>query len=555
MTLYELIKQETAGSRRDIILVAGLSGVANAGLLALINRAVQSPPTGVKSFRDLLIFVIALLLYGVCFRRTFYKVTSLLEEIITRLRVRIADKIRRADLLSLERIEQAEIYNLLTGEARVISESSSVLAAALQSSILLTVAVFYLAVLSLPAFLFCVALIGSGIPAYLRRLKEISEWMQRTSQQEVRSFNTLRDLLDGFKEVRLHDNRSRDLMHDITDTAETLRSMKIRTADMFNVNHILAYGVFYVTIAGVIFLLPRVLLFSREDMIQVMMTVLFTIGPLGTVISGLQSLSKANVAVHNMALLEERLDRFTQGRRDGPAVVSSPMHDFSEIRMQGVRFAYVDRDGNESFGVGPLDLAIRRGEILFIMGGNGSGKTTFLKLLTALYPPNAGRLLVDNTPIGEAELGSYRALFSAIFADFHLFRTLYGLSPVPEERIQALLRQFYLEQRTAFETDHFTNLQLSTGQRKRLAMIVALLEDRPIDIFDEWAADQDPEFRRYFYEQLLPDLAARGKTIVAVTHDERYLHVAHRVIKMELGHIESIVSVAKDGGGTSDSIL
>ena len=167
--------------------------------------------------------------------------------------------------------------------------------------------------------------------------------------------------------------------------------------------------------------------------------------------------------------------------------------------------------------------------------------------------PRAGRLLVDNQPIGDAALRSYQARFAAIFADFHLFRKLYGLFNVPRETIQNLLTQFELEQKTALAGDHFTNLQLSTGQRKRLALIAALLEDRPIYIFDEWAADQDPEFRQYFYEDLIPAMAAGGKTIVAVTHDERYFHVAHRVVKMEFGRIVSVTGASRQGGTGSDT--
>lgn len=537
MTLIELIKQETAGSRPDLILVAGLAGVANAGLLALTNSAIREMSTDMESFRYLLLFAIAFALYAICFRRTSHRLTVILEGILTKLRLRIAQKIRQADLLSLESIEQAEIYNLVTSEARVISEASGVLAAALQSSLLLTFAVIYMALLSLPAFVFCLSVIGIGIWTYLRRLQEVNVWIQRTLQQEIHSFNTIRDLIDGFKEVKINDGRSRDLMADITESAETLRAMKIKTADLFNINFILANSVFYLTIAGVLFLLPRFISFHEEDMVRVMMTLLFIIGPLGIVVSGIQALSKSNVAVHNIALLEQRLDRFAQVRRDGAGVVLSVPQDFTEIQMQGISFAYVDQDGNKLFRVGPLDLTIKRGEILFVMGGNGSGKTTFLKLLTALYAPTGGRLLVDKYQIEEAALKSYRGLFSAIFADFHLFRKLYGLYNVRGETVQKLLTRFQLDQKTAFAGDHFTNIQLSTGQRKRLALIVALLEDRSIYVFDEWAADQDPEFRRYFYEQLLPDLAVRGKTIVAVTHDERYLHVAHRVITMEFGRI------------------
>jgi len=548
MTLYDLIRQETAGSRRDIVLVAGVSGLANAALLALINSAVRGTSSQTHSLRQLALFVIAFALYAITFRRTFYKITTVLEGILNGLRVRIADKIRQTDLFSLERIDQAQIYNLLTSEARVLSESAGTLAAALQSAILVTFAGFYLAMLSLPAFFFCVVLIGATIPMYLRRLRGANVWMRETSQQEVHSFNTIRDLLDGFKEVQFNEDRSRDLMIDIRQSAETLRALKIKAADLYNVNYIYAHGAFYGTIAAVIFLLPRMVALGQEDMVQVMMTVLFIIGPLGVIISGLQALSKSNVAVQNMARLEEQLDRFTRSSPAGGPVAVAVPRDFGEIRMRALSFHYVDPEGNEAFRVGPLDLALRRREILFVMGGNGSGKTTFLKLLTGLYPPDAGRLLVDDTEIGEAALRSYRSFFAAIFSDFYLFRKLYGLSNVQPERVQTLLRQFHLDHKTAFAGDRFTNIELSTGQRNRLPMIVALLEDRPIYVFDEWAADQDPEFRRYFYEELLPDLAARGKTIVAVTHDERYLHVAHRVMKMELGRVESIIDVVDRGG-------
>jgi putative ATP-binding cassette transporter len=552
MTLFELIKRETAGFRSGLIFIAALAGIANAGLLALTNSAIHDTSSDQQDFRYLLLFAVAFALYATCFKRTSHRLTEILEGILTQLRLRIAEKIRHADLLSIERIDQAEIYNLVTSEARIISESGGVLAAALQSFILLTFAVIYMAWLSLPAFVFCLALIGAGMWMYASRLTEVNVWIQRTSQQEVHSFNTIRDLLDGFKEVKINDNRSRDLMGDITESAEILRSMKIKTADMFNVNYILANMVFYLTIAGVLFLLPRLVTFHEDDMLRVMMTVLFIIGPLGIVTSGLQALSKSNVAVHNITLLEQRLDRFAQVLSNGAGVVSFVPRDFTAIRMQALSFSYVDQDGNELFRVGPLDLDIRRGEILFVMGGNGSGKTTLLKLLTALYYPTTGRLLMDDRPIEGAAQQAYREMFSAIFADFHLFPKLYGLSDAPEATVRQLLTRLQLDQKTAFAGDRFTNLQLSTGQRKRLALVVALLEDRPIYIFDEWAADQDPEFRQYFYEQLLPDLAAQQKTVVAVTHDDRYFHVAHRVVKMEFGRIVSVETPSLRGDAGSE---
>ena len=126
-------------------------------------------------------------------------------------------------------------------------------------------------------------------------------------------------------------------------------------------------------------------------------------------------------------------------------------------------------------------------------------------------------------------------MFSTVFTQFHLFDRLYGLDGVADEEIMAILESLQIADKTRVENGRFTNLELSTGQRKRLALAICLLEDRDILVFDEWAADQDPHFRRHFYEVVLPELKARGKTIIAATHDDRFWHLADRVIRMEYG--------------------
>jgi putative ATP-binding cassette transporter len=223
------------------------------------------------------------------------------------------------------------------------------------------------------------------------------------------------------------------------------------------------------------------------------------------------------------------------------------MSSFNAIRFEGVSFTYRDPDGNATFQAGPIDGEVRRGEILFLIGGNGSGKTTFLKLFTALYWPAQGAIRVDDVQIGPANIQSYRNLFSAIFSDFHLFDKLHGLADAAPERVNALLRLMELSHKTAFGGGRFSNTHLSTGQRKRLALVVSYLEDKPVYIFDEVAADQDPHFRRYFYETLLPELKSTGKTVVVVTHDDRYFHVADRVLQMDYGKLSDLPATLMKG--------
>jgi len=207
-----------------------------------------------------------------------------------------------------------------------------------------------------------------------------------------------------------------------------------------------------------------------------------------------------------------------------------------ELRLEGATFSY-SNGGGEGFTVGPIDFVARPGEIAFITGGNGSGKTTLMKLMAGLYRPDSGRVMLGGTVVTPATEAWVRDQISIIFSDFHLFRRLYGLGEPEPGRVTELLGYMEIDQKTSIRGDSFTNINLSTGQRKRLAMIVTLLEDKPVVIFDEWAADQDPSFRRKFYQEILPELKAKGKVVICVTHDDRYFDVADHRYKMEFGRM------------------
>jgi ABC-type siderophore export system fused ATPase/permease subunit len=213
---------------------------------------------------------------------------------------------------------------------------------------------------------------------------------------------------------------------------------------------------------------------------------------------------------------------------------------FTGIEMKGIEFRYFDKFSEAAFRIGPIDFSLHPGELVFITGGNGSGKSTFLRVFAGLYPPNAGEIRLDGRLIGDDNRDTYRSLMSAIFFDYHLFHKLYGI-PEPEPgELDRLLGQFRLADKTGLTNGEFRTLDLSGGQRRRLALIVSLLEKRPILLLDEWTAEQDPEFRRKFYDELLPDLMRAGATVVVITHDDRYLdelHLPARRIRMDEGRI------------------
>jgi putative ATP-binding cassette transporter len=215
--------------------------------------------------------------------------------------------------------------------------------------------------------------------------------------------------------------------------------------------------------------------------------------------------------------------------------------------MRDVVFSYMDKSSEAVFRVGPLNFTLHSGDIVFISGGNGSGKSTFLKLLAGLYEPDSGELLLDGVRVDDTNRDAYRALIAAIFVDYHLFQRLYGIADPGPGEINRLLTQFRLTDKTRLTGGEFSTLDLSGGQRKRLALIVSLLEKRPILLLDEWTADQDPDFRRKFYDELLPDLKQAGETVVVITHDDRYLaelDLPARKLRMDEGRFVGQDSVA-----------
>ena len=216
--------------------------------------------------------------------------------------------------------------------------------------------------------------------------------------------------------------------------------------------------------------------------------------------------------------------------------------EFSSLSLRQVRFDYHDRNGMRAFGITVEEFELRKGELVFIRGGNGSGKSTFMKVLAGLYMPQTGEISLNGTRLSDVHMESYRNMFTIVPTEYHLFARPLGLGIDPAQ-LAEMLRALGMETKVHLRKDgSFSTLDLSAGQRKRLALACALLEKRRVYLFDEVAADFDPIFRRCFYEELLPDIIRQGGTILAISHDDRYFHVADRVLTMSEG------GFAQEGG-------
>lgn len=534
--LLNLLKKESDAIGPKIAAGTILSGLANGLVIVIINSAAQNYAE--LNFRFLILFVICIALYIVTKKYALTRTAVIARKAVFKSHTRIADKIRHSSLLSFEDIGSNRIYITLSENTEIIYEASRLMVSCGSAAVMLLLSFGYLGFLSTTALGLSVFLLLCGILVYLQNQRVIMEQLHGVAKKENQFFDTLNHFLNGFKEVKMNKKRSDDLYENYLEkiSVET-GEMKIKTDAKFISNHIFAQIFFYILIASIVFLMPQLSSTRPEEIVKIMAVILFIIGPLGVIVDGLPIIAKANVAVEKIRQLEDILDGCDDSRSTLPENPFRQKEKFNKISLKRCTFHYQDKENQKLFSVGPIDLAIKAGEILFIVGGNGSGKTTLLKLITGLYYPESGMLYFDDKTISMSNYEYYRNFFSVIFSDFHLFDRLYGMEEIDSDRINALLNKMELGEKTEFIEGKFSQLNLSTGQRKRLALIAALMEDRPIYVFDEVVAEQDPVFRKYFYEVLLKELKAQGKTIIAVSHDDRYFHAADRVLKMEYGQV------------------
>lgn len=531
-----LIKLLRRGSRRfdgGMLGMVVVSGLASAGLLAIINAAANAEDSE-RNGRLLAYFIVTIGVYIYTQRQILFLAIVEVEHLLNDIRVRVADRIRRSELESLDHVGRAEIFGIVSRETQNISQAATTLVTALQSLMMVFFSIAYIAILSKVAFFITIGMIWIGLVLHFRRSTELRRFLQDAQRKENEFLSVLTHLLDGFKESRMSQARSTDLYDHICGISTSVEKVKAKAGTQFSAHYVLTQAMLYGLLASIVFLLPR-LSPDHFDMVpKLTAAILFVIGPLSAIVGAVPLYSTANVAATNIFALEETLAQAVADDLVGRPEATTPA-EFRRLELRQVTFQYADRGQGSTFRLGPVNLHVDKGEVVFLVGGNGSGKSTLLKTLTGLYHAQSGSITLDDTRVVPETATWYRSHFSPIFSDYHLFDRLYGLGHVPAERVNELLALMQIADKTTFEAGRFTTLELSSGQRKRLALIVALLEDRPILVLDEWAADQDPHFRKYFYETMIPELKKQGKTIIAATHDDRYFGAADRVIKLEYG--------------------
>jgi putative pyoverdin transport system ATP-binding/permease protein len=540
MHLNRFVRFLLSGSKGmlGLLILSGLlAGFTSIGLLAVINRLLHH--VGGIPHALAVAFVGLALLKVTTNAMSQLLLVYLTQDTILHLGLTLCSQITRASLRTLEKKGQPQVLTTLT-------DDTSALAWALQCvpNLIINVAVVtgcaaYLAWLSWPLFVGAVALTVVGGLTYKVLHDRAFKVIYAARDTRAVLFRHFRSLTEGIKELMMHRGR-RDsfLSEDITETALSLRHLNLEATKQYLIADGWTQVAFYGLIGAVLLVFRNVLALPAESITGYVFAMMYMISPFWGVIGTLPTLTRGQVALEKIEDLGLSLEEPDTTRQASAETLQPALHQ-ARLEMQGVVFRYDEnRVGGNGFTLGPLDFRLESGDLVFVVGGNGSGKSTFVKLLSGLYCPQAGEIRLGGRTISDANRDWYRQHFSVVFSDFYLFEKLLGLDTQDlGGKVSTYLRRLKIEKKVHLSGRRLSTTDLSQGQRRRLGLLTAYLEDRPFYIFDEWAADQDPQYKQVFYTELLPELLARGKGVAVITHDDRYFHLGDRIIKLEDGRI------------------
>lgn len=514
----------------NLIALSLISGVSNSIIIFLITNSVN---TNVELRYLLLYFILILFIYIYGRKIVETRLVEMTQSIIYDLRMNMFKRIFRATYQDFEKIDSGQILATINNDTERISESANLFVTFITSVITIICVFLYLGTISLVATLMSLLVIAiiAGI-YYIVVQKSRKHWEEARDTQN--SFmKKIEGLIKGFKELTMHFKKKREYMKEVEDISCEFRDKTTIGRKNFVNSFLIGESLFIVVLGSISFGFPIIFpSVTAGVLVSFIIVLLYILGPINAILRIAPQLVQIDIA-------RKRIEKFTNGIPVRDEEVNSRielMSSIKDIKVKNIIFKYEEREENKRFEVGPIDLEIISGEILFIIGGNGSGKTTLAKLITGLYAPIEGSIKINGKELRAGEIGEY---ISVIFSDFHLFERLYDVDCTnKEDEIREYLKLLGLEGKVEIKNGCFSTTDLSTGQKKRLALLRCYLEDRPIYLFDELAADQDPQFRKFFYRDLLPKMKEKGKIVIAITHDDHYFDVADKVLKMDMGKIE-----------------
>lgn len=560
-------------SWRNILIAtsAGLiSGTGNAAIISLINQAVSR-----ASLPNALLYFAALSLCTIITSTIAqFILIHLSQNAIYQLRLRLSKNILSSPLYHLEKLGENRLLATLTDDVRVLSHAVSAIPSLCIDLATVIGCLVYLAIVSNIIFALTVATSSVAILCVQTRLGKAQGLFAVAREEEDNLFKHFQAITKGTKELKLNKLRREDFSNQsLQGSAAKLRQKNTMAMRSFAIANSIGQSTQLSSLGLILFVLPWFIYIPLPLLSTYVLTTTYLSLPLQNLLRRLPDMLQGNVALKKINMMKLSLTTQSEIETLTDSYLLKPGQ--LELKLSQVTYLYhPDGDDNRlpldpkhpapprrpkpghekpkdrpfppgggdehGFLLGPISLSLQPGQITYIVGGNGSGKSTLAKVITGLYPPQTGSIYLDGVLITEQNQEWYRQHFSAIFSDFYLFDSYLGFNHTGLDReVEGYLRQLHLERKVQVKNGVLSTTNLSQGQRKRLALLTAYLEDRPIYLFDEWAADQEPTFRELFYKEILVNLKERGKTVLVITHDDRYFHLADRIIKLDYGKVES----------------
>ncbi|HEX4954610.1 MAG TPA: cyclic peptide export ABC transporter [Thermoanaerobaculia bacterium] len=543
MKLLAFLLRRSPGWAGGAITVGALGGVGGAALMAVINQQLQrvasggegAPPEGAGGSGWLFAAVVVLILLAGYGSRAL--MGKLSERISYDLRMSLCRQIVASPLAVLERVGNGPLLAAMTQDVQQLTAALVNLPTLCINLSVVVGCLVFMAWLSTPLLGVLIGFLLVAVGSVKLPERRALRALQQARQAWDHLAGHFQALTQGVKQLQLHAPRRRVFFDvDLAESADAYRRFSFQSLHVYAATNSWSQVLYFVFIGLLLYGAEVLPAFSAADLVGYTLTSLYMRGPLVQLLDMMPMFGRANVALQKIERLGWSLPQVSNGAARG--TWNGRLAPRAEIKLSGVELAYRGEGEDGAFHLGPIDLELAPGELVFLVGGNGSGKTTLAKLLTGLYTPEKGEIRLGSTAVTPQNQEWYRQHFSVVFSDFHLFGDLFGLNeerPGADQRARGYLELLHLQHKVSITGGRLSTTDLSQGQRKRLALLVAYLEDRPVYVFDEWAADQDPEFKRVFYLELLPELKARGKAVLAITHDDRFFSVADRVLKLEDG--------------------
>jgi putative ATP-binding cassette transporter len=520
------------------IFVFGIAtGLANTALISIINETIKY---GIeKKTPSLLLtagYIGSLLVYFLM--QYFYQALLIrsAETMILKSRTDLVDKIRKSSLQSFERLGSTRLFILISQDTNTIGQIAGLASSVITSLIVITGTLTYLLFISFKGFLLTITIIICSFLVALSKQKTNMRRIKYLMELQNTFLKHVQQMMDGMKEIKI--DSSVDKGHYNTHVKPRMEEVTHETISnsIFQSRFsLLGQSVFFITMGCILYLFPLLNFSITENNAQFVITLIYILAPIQALLPLIPQFSRIKSTMERIDTAREMLQEEASAEHE----TQKSTDTFEQIRIKDLTYTYKTQY-NDDFTLGPVNLDINAGDLIFIHGGNGSGKSTLIKVLTGLYPLSGGSITRDDQVIGPQNLQQYRNMFGVIFTDNHLFDSIYSEDEIPEKNVHDLINKVGLHEKITFNENKFDTLDLSEGQKKRIALISTLAKNKSIYIFDEWAANQDPEFKHFFYKVLIPELSSRNKTIILITHDDRYLHVAQRIIKMENGLMQEV---------------